>query len=168
MAKYFYLSIFIFCISCHPLVRKYEMLTSDNIKGNLYYEKLKILKPILREESSNTVIVVSWNKSMLSNEKPKLTALIYNYQTKEKKIFETSEKGELETISSNNLSDRSYKEYLHILENYLKGNVEYLLSLKDSFSSSEVNSPYYVYDFLKNKKIKINSFIFDKNGNIIQ
>ena len=54
------------------------------------------------------------------------------------------------------------------LENYLSGNLEYLLSLEDSFSSAEVGSYFYVFDFEKHKVYKINAIAFDNKGKLIQ
>ncbi|PZU78445.1 MAG: hypothetical protein DI529_17915 [Chryseobacterium sp.] len=137
-------------------------------KSKFYLEQQTLIKPILKKEKEPFILIISWNKSMLSQENMTYTALLYNPSSGGKKLFRTTEEKPKEVIVSENLSDAHFTELVYILDNYLADKEKYLLSLQDSFSSSEIGSPYYIYDFMKNKKLKINSFFFDKDGKIIQ
>ncbi|WEK70279.1 MAG: hypothetical protein P0Y62_01750 [Candidatus Chryseobacterium colombiense] len=155
--------------SCTPLYKQYELLNNNTIKNSLYSDQSKIIKSILSKEKKQVILVISWKKNILVKNGPLYyTALLYNAVNGEKKIIKTTEQNPDKEILLKITSDKEFKEYLYILENYLEGKDEYLLSLEDSFSSSEANSPYYLYDFVKNKKLKIKSFAFNKNGKIIQ
>ena len=97
------------------------------------------------------------------------SALLYTSLDGKIKLLSNYKKNkEKEILITKDSSNEYFREFSYILNNYLQGRDEHLLSLQDSFSSSEMNSPYYIYDFVKHKKIKINSFIFDKEGKIIQ
>ncbi len=159
----------IILFSCNPLYKKYKRLNDNVPKGKFYTKQLEIIKPILSKEKEDVILIISWEKNILvKNGNVYYNALIYYPSTGEKKLFRTTEKNPRTIVESNNTSDVHFRELVYILDNYLDGKEEYLLSLNDSFSSSELSTPYYVYDFNKNKKIKINSFFFEKSGKIIQ
>lgn len=156
--------LILFCFSCNPLYKQYKSLNDS--KGRLYTKQLKIMKPILAKESSPVILIICWEKSLLvKNGNLHYKALIYNPSNNERKLLRTTEKNPETMVLSNDISDPKFKELSFILDNYIKSNEEYLLSLKDSF---ETSYPYYIYDFPKNKKLKVNAFIFDHEGKIIQ
>ncbi|OJX31256.1 MAG: hypothetical protein BGO86_05045 [Chryseobacterium sp. 36-9] len=167
--KIYLLLVMIILFSCNPLYKKYKRLNDNVPKGKFYTKQLEIIKPILSKEKEDVILIISWEKNILvKNGNVYYNALIYYPSTGEKKLFRTTEKNPRTIVESNNTSDVHFRELVYILDNYLDGKEEYLLSLNDSFSSSELSTPYYVYDFNKNKKIKINSFFFEKSGKIIQ
>ncbi|CAM3178508.1 hypothetical protein DRF59_12910 [Chryseobacterium flavum] len=170
MKKYLSFLILLFFVSCNPLLKQYKVLETDNYRKEISHKKFTALKSILNKSERKPILIVSWDKSMLATENLKGIALLYNPGTKEKKIFKIniSDVTTLEEINSVQLNTREYKEFLYILDEYLKGNEEYLLQLRDSFSSSEVSMPFYLYDFLKNKKLKISSFVLNENRKAIQ
>lgn len=168
MRKIFFLFILLLLFSCNPFYKQYQNLNVDSQKNKFYSEQLPLIKPILLKEKEPFILVISWDKNILTkNGKLHYDAIIYNPQNGEKKMFHTTENSEIITQSEGN-SDINFRELTYILENYMNGKEEYLLSLHDSFSNSEMNRPYYIYDFVKKKKLKIKAFFFDKEGKIIQ
>ncbi|TZF99108.1 hypothetical protein FW781_04050 (plasmid) [Chryseobacterium panacisoli] len=142
---------------------------NKNAKGNLYNEQLRNIKSILSKENRRAILIISWEKNILGEDGGLYyKALIYDPLSGEKKLFRTTERNPETIIIPEDNSDVNFKELIYILDNYINGNEEYLLSLKDSFNSAEIGYPYYIYDFAKDKKIKIKSFVFDKNGKLIQ
>lgn len=167
MKKYLYL-LLLFCVSCNPLLYKQYKNLNDS-KGRLYQKQLKLIKPILSTEKSPVILIISWEKNILAqNSNLYYTALIYNPSNGEKKLLRTTEKNPETIITTKDTSDVYFRELLFILDNYIKGNEEYLLSLQNSFSGAEMGSPYYIYDFTKNKKLQLKAFAFNKEGKIIQ
>jgi hypothetical protein len=162
------LTLLLLCFSCNPLYRQYKDLNESRSKSKLYNEELTSIKPILSQEKGPVILIIFWDKNILT-EGANLyyRALLYNPATGEKKMLRTTEENPQTIISSNNLSDVYFEKPLYILDNYLKGKEEYLLSFSRP-TSAEAGAPYYIYDFSKNKKLRINSFFFDKNGNVIQ
>ena len=168
MKKYIYLLLLSFCFSCNSLYKKYQNLNEEAFKSGLYNKQLKIIKPILAEEKNPIILIINWKKNILKQDAVLYySTLLYNPSNGKIKLFRTTEEKPELVITTENLSDNHFKELVYILDNYLNGKEEYLLSLQDSFSGSE-STPYYIYDFVKNKKLKINSFFFDKDGKIIQ
>ncbi len=94
-------------------------------------------------------------------------SLTYNKLNKEKVYIETEKKNRKKYIHSKTALPY-FKEFDFILENYLKGNIEYLESLQDSFSSAEIGSYFYLFDFKTKKVLKIKAICFDSNGKLIQ
>ncbi|HBR12063.1 MAG TPA: hypothetical protein DD740_07625 [Chryseobacterium sp.] len=93
--------------------------------------------------------------------------MTYNKITKEKVYIKTEEKNRNKyTVSKT--SSLFFREFDFILQNYIDGDISYLLSLEDSFSSSEVGSYFYIFDFEKHKVFKINAISFDSAGKLIQ
>lgn len=168
MKKYIYLTLLLLCFSCNSLYKQYKGLNESRSKSKLYNEELTSIKPILSQEKGPVILIISWDKNILaSGANLYYIGLLYNPATGEKKMFRTTEKDPKTIIKSNNSSDVYFREHLYILENYLNGKEEYLLSLPAS-TSSELGAPYYIYDFIKNKKLKIKSLFLDDNGNVIQ
>ncbi|WEK70278.1 MAG: hypothetical protein P0Y62_01745 [Candidatus Chryseobacterium colombiense] len=169
MKKQFLTLMFLsFCFwGCNPLYNQYKKLNQGIDKKSRYFaKKKKIIKYILSEENNNNLLLlISWDKSLISNENITFRALIYNYLTDEKKMIYNKKENVQDIVVSKNITD---KEFLYILNQYNNGKEDYLLSLHDSFSSSEANFPIYLYDFAKNKKIKIASIAINKEGKIVQ
>ncbi|SEF55689.1 hypothetical protein SAMN05421847_0309 [Halpernia humi] len=167
MKQFFLLLIMLLLFSCNPFYYQYQRLNENLPKSKFYLEQQSLLKPLLKKENEPFILIISWDKSILSQENMTYKALVYYPKNGSKKLLETRKKTPKNIISSD-LTDKNFYDFKFILDNYLEGKEEYLLSLHDSFSSSEVNSPYYIYDFVINKKIKLKSFTFDKDGKIIQ
>lgn len=169
MRKIFFLFNLLLLCNCKSFYKQYQNLNGSNQKNKLYADQLHLIKPLLSKEKNPFILVISWDKNALAkNGNLHYNALIYNPQNREKKMFIASEENPKIIMQINNVSDKNFKEQNYILDNYLNGKEEYLLSLHDSFSSSEMSSPYYIYDFVKGKKLKIKSIFFDKEGKIIQ
>lgn len=169
MKKYIYLLSLILCFSCNPFYKEYQELNKESLKNNLYYEQLRVTKAILSKEKNPIILIISWKKNILVKDGALYySALIYNPLNKAKRAIMTTEKKSNEIITSDDLSNINFRELNYILDNYLQEKKDYLLSLEDSFSGAESSYPYYIYDFVKNKKLKIKSFAFDIKGNIIQ
>ncbi|MDQ0780371.1 hypothetical protein [Chryseobacterium sp. W4I1] len=168
MRKIFFIFILLLLFSCNPFYKQYQNLNVDLQKNKSYSEQLLLIKPLLLKEKEPFILAISWDKNILTKDgKLHYDAVIYNAQSGEKKMFSTTENSEMIVQSKDN-SDIKFRELIYILENYINGKEEYLLSLHDSFSSSEMNKPYYIYDFVKKKKLKVKTFFFDKEGKIIQ
>ncbi|MDY3344208.1 hypothetical protein PG326_02920 [Riemerella anatipestifer] len=168
MKKCIYLLLLSLCFNCNPLYEEYKNLNKEISKSKLYKEQLKILRPILSKQKKPVILIINWKKNILKKDGSLYySALLYDSSNKKIGLFRTTEKKPEVVIATEDLSDNHFKELLHILDNYLNGNEAYLLSLQDSFSCSE-STPYYIYDFIKNKKLEINSFFFNKDGKIIQ
>ncbi|OPB87735.1 hypothetical protein [Elizabethkingia occulta] len=170
MRTYIFIPILLLFFGCNSSYQQYKSLNKDIIKNNLYNQQLKIIKSILITENNYSILIIRWKKNMLIKDSHLYySALLYSSLDGKIKLLSTDEKKQKkEILITKDSSNEYFREFSYILNNYLKGKDEYLLSLQDSFSSSEMNSPYYIYDFVKHKKIKINSFIFDKEGKIIQ
>ncbi|ATL43610.1 hypothetical protein OZ664_18750 [Elizabethkingia sp. HX WHF] len=168
--KYIYVLLLPLYLSCNPLYKKYQTIDIEALKSNLYNEQHKIIKDILSKESKSSILIIRWKKNMLVKDAPLYySALLYTSLDGKIKLLSNYKKNkEKEILITKDSSNEYFREFSYILNNYLQGKDEHLLSLRDSFSSSEMNSPYYIYDFVKHKKFKINSFIFDKEGKIIQ
>lgn len=162
------LSLFSF-LSCNPFYNQYKSLNENIDNGKYSQEKKRVIKYILsKENDKNFLLIISWNKSMLAQEKLTFKALVYNYTTKEKEIYYNSKEDTKNIISSKIIPENKFKSFLYILDKYNNNEEKYLLSLHDSFSSSEVNFPNYLYDFSRNHKLKIRSIFIDENGKLIQ
>ena len=94
-------------------------------------------------------------------------SLTFNTSSSEKVYIETEEKNRKKYTASKS-APKYFKEFDFILENYLNNNIEYLKSLEDSFSSSEVGSYFYIFDFRTHKVLKVNAIAFDSSGKLIQ
>lgn len=168
MRKIFFLFILLLLFSCNPFYKQYQNLNMDLQKNKSYSEQLLLIKPLLLKEKEPFILVISWEKNILTKDaKLYYGAIIYNPRSKEKKMFYTTEKSDMVMQPKDN-SDINFRELIYVLENYMNGKEEYLLSLNNSFSNSDMNNPYYIYDFVKKKKLKIKTFFFDKKGKIIQ
>lgn len=154
--------------SCNTFYKQYQDLNSKVQKSELYLEQLRLIQPILSKEKKPFILIINWDKNILTKDILTYRALIYFPQNGEKKLLKTTKAKPDEIITSSEINNENFKELAYILDNYLNGKEEYLLTLHDSFSSSEMNAPYYIYDFIKNKKLKIKSFFFDKEGKIMQ
>lgn len=169
MKKVFFLFNLVILWSCNPIYEQYKNLNAGTQGNELYIKQLHLVKPLLSNEKVPFILVISWDKNTLvKNGNFRYNALVYNPLNGERKMFLASEENPKMIMQSNNVSDKNFRELNYILDNYIEGNEEYLLSLHDSFSSSEMIAPYYIFDFIKGKKLKIKSIFFDKNGNIIQ
>ncbi|AQX07988.1 hypothetical protein [Elizabethkingia ursingii] len=170
MRIYIFIPILLLFFGCNSSYQQYKSLNNDIIKNNLYNQQLKIIKSILVKENKYSILIIRWKKNMLVKDAPLYySALLYSSLDGKTKLLSNDEKNkEKEILITKDSSNEYFREFSYILNNYLQGKDEHLLSLRDSFSSSEMNSPYYIYDFVKHKKIKINSFIFNKEGKIIQ
>lgn len=167
MNKFYFFFIIIILCSCNPYFKQYQILNKNLPKSKFYSKQNDLIKPLLAKEKNPCVLIVVWNKSILSNDNMTFKALVYNYNQKKWQAFKTKKENPKKILFSN-IEDKNFEELKYVLKNYLDGNVDYLLTLQDSFSSSEMNSPYFIYDFLKNKKIKLKSFVFDNEGKLIQ
>lgn len=172
MKKQFLLLVFLsFCfLGCNPLYNQYKSLNQNIDKKSRYFsEKKRVIKYILSKENSNNfLLIISWDKSLVSNENITFKALVYNYSTGKQKIIYNKKENSQNIIISESITENNMKEFLYILNKYNNNEEDYLLSIHDSFSSSEANFPIYLYDFAKNKKMKIASIALNKNGKIIQ
>jgi len=166
--KIFFLWIIVLIFqSCNPLYKQYINMNSANVKKNNRY-KNKIVKKILNEQDDqNSLLIISWENNIFDIKKMVFHAILYNNESKKiSYIYNTRE----DQFKINVLIQPSeiFDDELYILKNYLSSNESYLLSLNDSFSNSDIGSYFYIYDFQKNKKIKINAIVLDKNGKVIQ
>lgn len=162
MKKYIYFLLLSFCISCNSSYKQYQNLNNETFKGELYNKQLKKIRPILIKEKEPVILIINWKKNILKQGGALYySALLYNPSNRKIKLFRTTEEKPEVVIATEDVSDMHFKEFAYILDNYLNGNEKYLLSLQDSFSGSE-SSPYYIYDFIKNRKLKINSFFLIK------
>jgi hypothetical protein len=161
------LAFLVMCLSCNPLLTQYKDLNKDTFKKK-YRREVKLIKPLLSKENNSTILIISWESNMLAkNAELYYYALLYDSSTGKRKYIRTTEKEPQKMIFSDGIIDKdNYRSFDYILDNYLNGNEEYLLSLKDAFSNAEVNYPYYIYDFTKHKKLRLRSFIIDKNGKV--
>lgn len=165
VTKIFFLLLFsITLLSCNSLAKQYKNLTLYN---NFQKQK-RLIKPLLKTEKKPLILVISWRKHLLKKENLHYIALLYNPITHEKKIVGTSSETPSKILPTRKLYDTDYNSLIYILDNYQKGNEEYLLSLHDSFDSSEANYLYFIYDFQKNKRVKIASILLDDKGKVIQ
>ncbi|MGS0747495.1 hypothetical protein [Halpernia sp. GG3] len=167
--KQYLLFTMIILFSCNANYKQYQHLNKNALHNKLYSEQLKLVKALLSKEKEPVILIISWKQDILSDESNiYYESLIYNPQNKKIKILKTTKNNQNYIVVTTDLATQNFKELTYILDNYLNGYEEHLLSLHDSFSNSEMNSPFYIYDFVKNKKIKLKSFFFDKNGIIIQ
>ena len=155
--------------SCNPIYNQYQDLNKNALQNKLYSEQLKLVKAFLSKEKEPIILIISWKKDILSGQSNiYYEGLIYNPQNKKIKILKTTKDNQNYIVVTSDSANQNFKELTYILDNYVNGNEEYLLSLHDSFSNSEMSNPFYIYDFIKNRKIKLKSFFFDKTGKIIQ
>ena len=124
-------------------------------------------KTSISNKNRDLIYIYSFNNNILNKEINGFESLTFNKITREKIYIKTEERNRKKYTFSNN-SSMYFREFDFILQNYLDGNLEYLLSLEDSFSSSEVGSYFYIFDFEKHKVYKINAIAFDNKGKLIQ
>lgn len=169
--QFLILIISAFCFwNCNPIYKQYKILNQNIDKKSKYSsEKKRVIKYIVsKANNSNFLLIISWNKSMITEENITFKALVYDYTTKEKKIFYNTKENNQDILVSTDIPMNNFTEFLFILENYKNHKEKYLLSLHDSMSSSEANFPINLYDFSNNIKLKIASIYIDKNGKLIQ
>jgi hypothetical protein len=133
------------------LYKKYQSLNNDMVKNSLFNEQLLAIKSILSKEKQHLILIISWKKNILvKNGSLYYTALLYNPINGNKTFIKTTEQNpKKEILLDVTTSGIRFQQHLYILENYLEGKEDYLLSVQNSFSSAEMNSPYYIYDFVK-------------------
>jgi len=161
---FFLLLISVTLCSCNSITKQYKDLTLYN---NFQRQK-KLIKPLLSTEKKPLILVISWRKHLLENQNLHYIALLYNPLTDEKKYLYTSSERPSKIQHLRKSDDIDYNSLTYILDNYQKGNEKYLLSIHDSLDSSEANYLYFIYDFQKNKRIKIASILLDDEGKVIQ
>lgn len=167
MKKFLLLFILMILFSCNTFHKQYRELNANAPKSKSYLEQLKLIKPIISKEKKPFILIILWKKSILTlNEPLHYTALLYDPLTKEKKICKTTKDNPKETLIIKDFSEKDFREFSFILENYLEGNENYLLSLEDSFTGA--TEPFYIYDFIKHTKLKINRIGFTREGRLIQ
>lgn len=107
MKKVFFLfNLFLLC-NCNPFYKEYKTLNASTHKNNLYVKQLHLIKPLISKEKSPFVLVISWNKNILvKNGNLHYSALIYNPQNGEKKMFVASEENPKMVMQSNIFSDK--------------------------------------------------------------
>lgn len=167
MKNLFLYFLLLLMFGCNPLYKEF-----NSINGKRRHDsKNSLIKKILSYESSkNSIFIFSRNRSS-ENNKVNVEGILYNFDRKETIFFKSIDKNKIEFISKINDSstiNRDFKEELFILENYLIGKEEYLLNLHDSFSSPEIGSMFYVYNFRENKKLNINAIVIDQDNKLIQ
>lgn len=144
---------------------------SNNYKSYYNLHRLRPLdfeaKTPISNKNRDLIYIYSFNNNILNKEINGFESLTFNKITGEKIYIKTEEKNKKKYTFSNK-SSIYFREFDFILQNYLSGNLEYLLSLEDSFSSAEVGSYFYVFDFEKHKVYKINAIAFDNKGKLIQ
>ena len=134
---------------------------------NFYKLKPKNFETKFLNSNKNLIYIYSFDNNILNREINGFKSLTYNKITKEKVYIKTEEKNRNKyTVSKT--SSLFFREFDFILQNYIDGDISYLLSLEDSFSSSEVGSYFYIFDFEKHKVFKINAISFDSAGKLIQ
>ena len=119
------------------------------------------------KSNKNLIHIYSFDNNIMDRKINGFKSLTFNTSSSEKVYIETEEKNRKKYTASKS-APKYFKEFDFILENYLNNNIEYLKSLEDSFSSSEVGSYFYIFDFRTNKVLKINAIAFDSNGKLIQ
>jgi len=166
--KNLFLYLFLLLMSsCNPL---YKEFNSINGKRELDSKNSLIKKILSHDTSKNSLFIFSRNRSF-ENNKVNVEGILYNFDRKETIFFKSSDKNKVEIVSKINNSstiNHDFKEELFILENYISGKEAYLLNLHDSFSSPEIGSMFYVYDFRENKKLNISAIVIDEDNKLIQ
>ncbi|KFC20894.1 hypothetical protein [Epilithonimonas lactis] len=154
------------------LILIFSVISCSNKYKNYY--NLHRLKPkdfetktSISNKNKDLIYIYSFNNNILNKEINGFESLTFNKIMGEKIYIKTEERNRKKYTFSNN-SSMYFREFDFILQNYLDGNLEYLLSLEDSFSSSEVGSYFYIFDFEKHKVYKINAIAFDNKGKLIQ
>lgn len=163
---FLYLLLFLM-FSCNPLYKEF-----NSINGKREHDsENSLIKIILAHDTSkNSLFIFSRNRSF-ENNNVNVEGVLYNFSSKETTFFKSIDKSKVEIVSKINNSltiNRDFKEELFILENYLSGKEAYLLNLHDSFSSSEIGSMFYLYDFKESKKLNINAIVIDQDNKLIQ
>mgnify|MGYP003587219135 CR=1 FL=1 len=145
--------------------------TSCQTQDKKYYNFHKLDTNSFEKDTSNKYQNVIYIRSFYNNVVDKkvngFKSLTYNYSTKEK-IYIQTEKNNRRKFKTSNTELPNFKEFDFILENYLNGNIDYLQSLQDSFTSAEIGSYFYIFDFRNKKIFKVNAIIFDSNNNLVQ
>ncbi|AZA80847.1 hypothetical protein C1637_11445 [Chryseobacterium lactis] len=162
------LSAFCF-LNCNPLYRQYKDLTLVNQQKKFsHITKSQVKKILSKYNKKQSLFIISWENNIFNKKKLVFNAIMYDNESKNiEYIYNNSEKQD-EIIFSNQNPSNKFNSELFILDNYIRGKEDYLLSLHDSFSSSEIGSYFYLYDFTKNKRLKISAIAFDENDKLIQ
>lgn len=115
MTKYIYLVLLLLFISCNPLYKQYKYLNESRSKSKFYKEELTLIKPILSQEKGPVILIISWDKNILtSGANLYYIGLLYNPETGGKKMFRTTEKDPKTIIRSDDSSDVYFREHLYI------------------------------------------------------
>ena len=158
MSKFISMLLFIFFVSCQT-------------QNKIYYNFHKLDTISFEKDTSNKyqniIYIHSFYNNVVDKKVNGFKSLTYNYSTNEKAYIKT-EKNNRKKIKTSNTELPNFKEFDFLLDNYLKGNIEYLQSLQDSFISAEMGSYFYIFDFKNKKVIKVNAIVFDSNGNLMQ
>ncbi|ANF49258.1 hypothetical protein A0O34_01205 [Chryseobacterium glaciei] len=168
--QFLILIILAFCfLNCNPLYKQYKDLALINRQKKFSYATKGIIRKILaKHDNKNSLFIISWKNNVFDKEKLVFDAIIYDYNLKTIEYIYNTQSTQNKIISSTHKPSAYFDDELFILNNYIAEKEEYLLSLHDSFSSSDAGSYFYIYDFSKNKKLKISAIAFDKNGKLIQ
>ncbi len=158
MPKFISILLLIFFTSCQ---------TQDKIYYNFHKLDTNSFEKDTSNKYQNVIYIRSFYNNVLNKKVNGFESLTYNYLTKEK-IYIQTEKNNRKKFKTSNTELPDFEEFDFILENYLNGNIDYLQSLQDSFSSSEIGSYFYIFDFRNKKIFKVNAIVFDSNNNLIQ
>lgn len=166
----FGLLVFFLFQSCNPFYKQYKDLTSISSKKNHRFKKKDfVFKKILNsQDDKDKLLIISWENNVFDIKKLLFHAILYDYKTKKITYLYNIRENQNKIISVTEISTDKFYSEMFILENYLNGKENYLLSLHDSFSNSELQKSFDVYDFKENKIIRINSIYFKENGELIQ
>ena len=134
---------------------------------NLHKLNPKTFETESKNQDKNLIHIYSFDNNIMNKKINGFRSLTYNTLTNEKVYIDTEEKNRKKYIASKT-APKYFKEFDFIIENYLNGNIEYLISLQDSFSSAEVGSYFYIFDFRTHKVLKVNAIAFDSSGKLIQ
>lgn len=115
----------------------------------------------------NLIHIYSFDNNIMDKKINGFKSLTLNTETLEKVYIETDEKNRRKYTASKSPL-KYFKEFDFILDHYLKGDIEYLKSLENSFSGAEIGSYFYVFDFRTHKVLKVNAIAFDSSGKLIQ
>ena len=153
------------------LILVFSNCTSINTKKFYNFYKLKpktfILESIKYKNDKDIIYIYSFYSNVINRKIEGFHSLTYDTSKRERTYIKTEKKNKRK-YDVFKKSSEYFTDFDFILQNYLDGKIDYLLSLQDSFSGAEIGSYYYIFDFKKDKVYKINAIGFDRYGKLIQ
>ncbi|ACU08022.1 hypothetical protein FIC_01575 [Flavobacteriaceae bacterium 3519-10] len=146
-------------------------LISCNTEYKTFYNLHELKPKTFETESSkgntNLIHIYSFDNNILDRRIKGFKSLTYSTLTSERVYIATETKNRKKYIASPS-KRKHFEEFDFILDQYLKGNTEYLKTLVNSFSGAEIGSNFYLFDFRTNKVLEIAAIGFDSDGKLIQ